>query len=129
LPRPSAPPCGTDRLTTIAWRSSRSVVPKGLLSVGIIGGGCAGINRHGEGDEKLYIEGIASQDGPESCAFAREGIAMNENEAGLTLMRLDNDAAEAAAKVVGERQRRRRETPARKRGKGKNASPSRRDTF
>jgi hypothetical protein len=46
------------------------------------------------------------------------GVAMNENEVGLTLMRLDNDAAEAAAKVVGERQRRRRETPTRKRGKG-----------
>jgi hypothetical protein len=45
------------------------------------------------------------------------GVAMTENETGLTLMRLDNDAAEAAAKVVGERQRG-RETPTRKRGKG-----------
>lgn len=36
------------------------------------------------------------------------GVALNEVEQGLTLMRLDNDAAEAAAKVVGERQRRRR---------------------
>jgi hypothetical protein len=44
------------------------------------------------------------------------GVAMNEVEAGLTLMRLENAAAEAAAKVVGERQRRRRET-ARKRPK------------
>jgi predicted RNA-binding protein YlxR (DUF448 family) len=44
------------------------------------------------------------------------GVAMTENETGLTLMRLDNDAAEAAAKVVGERQRRRRAT-ARKRRK------------
>jgi hypothetical protein len=44
------------------------------------------------------------------------GVAMNELETGLTLMRLDNDAAEAAAKVVGERHRRRRET-ARKRRK------------
>jgi hypothetical protein len=42
------------------------------------------------------------------------GVAMNELEQGLTVMRLDNDAAEAAAKVVGERQRRRRDT-ARKR--------------
>jgi hypothetical protein len=44
------------------------------------------------------------------------GVAMDEVETGLTLMRLDNAAAEAAAKVVGERQRRRRET-ARKRRK------------
>jgi hypothetical protein len=44
------------------------------------------------------------------------GVALTENETGLTLMRLDNDAAEAAAKVIGERQRRRRAT-ARKRRK------------
>jgi hypothetical protein len=36
------------------------------------------------------------------------GVALNEVEQGLALMRLDNAAAEAAAKVVGERQRRRR---------------------
>jgi hypothetical protein len=44
------------------------------------------------------------------------GVAMNDVEASLTAMRLDNAGAEAAAKVVGERQRRRRET-ARKRRK------------
>jgi hypothetical protein len=44
------------------------------------------------------------------------GVALNENETGLTLMGLDNDAAEAAAKIIGERQRRRRVT-ARKRRK------------
>jgi hypothetical protein len=38
------------------------------------------------------------------------GVAMNEVETGLTAMRLDNAAAEAAAKVIRERQRRRRET-------------------
>jgi hypothetical protein len=36
------------------------------------------------------------------------GVAMNEVETNLTLMRLDNDAAEAAARIIGERQRRRR---------------------
>jgi hypothetical protein len=44
------------------------------------------------------------------------GVTMNENETNLTLMQLDNAAAEAAAKVIGERQRLRRET-ARKRRK------------
>jgi hypothetical protein len=34
------------------------------------------------------------------------GVAMNDVEAGLTLMRLDNAVAEAAAKVVGQRRRR-----------------------
>jgi hypothetical protein len=44
------------------------------------------------------------------------GIAMNEHETDETLMRLDNAAAEAAAYVIGDRQRLRRET-ARKRRK------------
>jgi hypothetical protein len=43
------------------------------------------------------------------------GVAMNEVETNLTLMRLDNDAAEAAAKIIGERQRRRRATARRRR--------------
>jgi hypothetical protein len=41
---------------------------------------CAGINRHGEGEEgalhrrrELYIEGVAIHGGPESCVGVREG--------------------------------------------------------
>lgn len=34
----------------------------------------AGINRYGEGEEKLYIEGAVIHGGPESCVGVREGV-------------------------------------------------------
>jgi hypothetical protein len=38
-----------------------------------VGGVCAGIDRHGEGEEELYMEGVAIQGGPESCVGVCEG--------------------------------------------------------
>jgi hypothetical protein len=43
------------------------------------------------------------------------GVAMTETEGALARMRLDNAGAEAVARVVGQRQRRRRETTRRTR--------------
>jgi hypothetical protein len=43
------------------------------------------------------------------------GVAMTETECALARMRLDNAGAEAVARVVGERQRRRRETTRKRR--------------
>ena len=45
--------------------------PAMMVALLVYGG--AGINRHGEGDGELYIEGVAIHGGPESCVGVREG--------------------------------------------------------
>jgi hypothetical protein len=47
-----------DRVAAIGWQE----VERAMRSVFVV---CAGINRHGEGEGELYIEGVAIRGGPE----------------------------------------------------------------